>query len=57
MRLSMVTTGALGSKILISLCIVALFLASPSNSRGGEVPEMTLSLDKCITIALSNTTS
>ena len=57
MRLSMVTTGALGSKILISLCIVALFLASPSNSYGGEVPEMTLSLDKCITIALSNTTS
>ena len=57
MKLSMVSTRILGSKILLSLCIAALFLASPSDSRGGEVPEMTLSLDRCITIALSNTTS
>ena len=53
----MVSTRIFGSKFLLSLCIAALFLASPSEGRGGEVPGMTLSLDQCISIALSNTTS
>lgn len=57
MRFYMVSTRIFGSKFLLSLCIAALSLASPSDGRGDEVPGMTLSLDQCITIALSNTTS
>jgi outer membrane protein len=57
MKLYMVSTRISSSKILLSLCIAALFLVSPTDSRGGEVPEMILSLDRCITIALSNATS
>lgn len=57
MKLYMVSTRIFSSKILLPLWVAALFFASPSDIRGGEAPEMTLSLDRCITIALSNTTS
>ncbi|TLU54337.1 MAG: TolC family protein [Chlorobium sp.] len=53
----MVNARILIPKILLFFLTLALFLVSPTNSTGAEVPEIRLSLAKSIKIALSNTTS
>ena len=45
------------SRLFLSLCIAALFLAHPACGRGTEVKEQKLSLGKCIEIGLNNATS
>ena len=45
------------SRLVLSLCITALVMVPPSSGMCNEVKEQTLSLAKCIEIALNNATS